>query len=377
MSKIPSIREIAVACGYHNTTVSRALRNKPNIPEATKIQILKVAKEMGWRPNPMASAYLAHRYATREPSFRAIIAWIIPYEHTSDMNRFHELGIHGATKRASALGYSLEKIWLRDIDFNGKRLHQVLKARGIPGLIFNNRGGAEKTFATFDWEAFAIATWAVKMHQPHLHLASYHHAHGIRLALEKLFEFGYKRIAMMLSEETDRWAENAFYQTFFYVEKHSPPDIWMRSYRYSSTSIDNAPQRKRIAEWILRNKPEVILGQGIVWEALQDLGWRIPEDVAFVSPYWSKEWPEIGGVNQQPDVIGANAVDLVATQLLQNERGVPEVPKMLLNEGAWVDAKSIPPRSDQKKERPGSARTRRARSQKSELLFKDEKGLRS
>lgn len=341
MSKIPSIRKIAEACGYHNTTVSRALSNKPNIPEKTRKHILEVAKELGWRPNPMASAYLAHRYATREPSFRATIAWINPYKRESDASLFHLFGYEGAKERASTLGYSLEKLWLGDAGFNGKRLTQILKARGIPGLIFENRGEAVSTMKNFDWDSFSIATWSVRFSDPPLHHASYHHSQGISIILHKLLELGYTRIAMMLSEDTNKWAENSFYQTFFYMEKHSPPTVWMRSYQFNATLSDEL-EKKRIKAWIQRNKPEVILGQVNVWEALQEMEWRIPEDVAFVSPYCSKAWPDIGGVNQQPEVIASNAVDLVATQLLHNERGIPKIPKLLLNEGEWVDAKSVP-----------------------------------
>jgi hypothetical protein len=48
--------------------------------------------------------------------------------------------------------------------------------------------------------------------------------------------------------------------------------------------------------------------------------------------------PEIGGVDQSYDMVAANAVDLVVSQLNSNETGVPPWPRMLLFPGRWVEA---------------------------------------
>jgi LacI family transcriptional regulator len=47
------------------------------------------------------------------------------------------------------------------------------------------------------------------------------------------------------------------------------------------------------------------------------------------------------GIFQRRDHIAVAAVDLVATQLLHHERGVPEVPRQILIPPAWVEGPSI------------------------------------
>ena len=96
------------------------------------------------------------------------------------------------------------------------------------------------------------------------------------------------------------------------------------------------------ARWLQKYKPEVVIGDEVVWEAINKLKWKVPETIAFVSPFWSSTWPHVSGLDQCPENISANAIDLVATQLMHNERGLPETPNILLGEGCWRDGDSCP-----------------------------------
>ncbi len=50
-----TMKDIALKCGVSEGTVDRALNGRSGIKEATKEKIMKVAKEMGYRPNHLAS----------------------------------------------------------------------------------------------------------------------------------------------------------------------------------------------------------------------------------------------------------------------------------------------------------------------------------
>jgi LacI family transcriptional regulator len=52
--------------------------------------------------------------------------------------------------------------------------------------------------------------------------------------------------------------------------------------------------------------------------------------------HWLPTAPEIGGVDQSYDMMAANAVDLVVSQLNSNETGVPPWPRLRLFPGRWV-----------------------------------------
>ena len=56
-----SIKDISIRCGVSVATVSKALNNHSDISEATKNNILSVAKEMGYYPNSFARALKTNR----------------------------------------------------------------------------------------------------------------------------------------------------------------------------------------------------------------------------------------------------------------------------------------------------------------------------
>lgn len=56
-----SIKDISIRCGVSVATVSKAMNNHNDISEATKKNILKVAKEMGYYPNSFARALKTNR----------------------------------------------------------------------------------------------------------------------------------------------------------------------------------------------------------------------------------------------------------------------------------------------------------------------------
>ena len=53
--------EIAQRLGVAPSTVSRALRDDPRISAAVREQVRGIAGELGYRPNPLVSALMAHR----------------------------------------------------------------------------------------------------------------------------------------------------------------------------------------------------------------------------------------------------------------------------------------------------------------------------
>jgi len=58
-------------------------------------------------------------------------------------------------------------------------------------------------------------------------------------------------------------------------------------------------------------------------------------NAALVTLAWHSDFPQVGGIDQQAGVLGAAAVDLLVTQYQQNERGIPEAPKIVMTEGVW------------------------------------------
>lgn len=339
----PTIREIANACGCNNSTVSRALNNKTNISAATRERVRNIAEKMGWKPNPLASAYMAHRRSTQESAYCATLAYIAHQGRLEEFGPFDAVTLHfeGAKECAAKFGYTLEPFTLHGLPDNGKQLSQMLKSRGIPGVIIpDGEFPTPNTLTAFEWSHFACAISGHCMDLP-MHRSAYHWPNGMHIAIEHIRNYGYQHTALILTEEFDELTHFGLTSTFYHYEKHH-----RQGEQFQSLQIPKGVtgKSKHIATWLRRHRPEVIISTKDTWQALEQMEWNIPEDIAFVSPHWSFPWPQVAGINQNFKRAGANAVELVAAQINANERGLTSSPRTIMNDGYWVDGPSLPRR---------------------------------
>jgi hypothetical protein len=97
--------------------------------------------------------------------------------------------------------------------------------------------------------------------------------------------------------------------------------------------------------WIKANSPDALISfDPHVPEWLAKLGLRIPDDIGLVVHDWTSRMVGFAGIHQKRNHVAAAAVDLVATQLRHNERGIPEVPRQILIPPAWIGGASIRPK---------------------------------
>jgi hypothetical protein len=62
----------------------------------------------------------------------------------------------------------------------------------------------------------------------------------------------------------------------------------------------------------------------------------------FVRSVGVPDLSDLPGIDQRFDLVAANAVDLVVSQLITNERGVPPVHRVTLFPGQWMDGPGAP-----------------------------------
>ena len=344
--RLPTVREIAKASGFSIHTVSFALRDHPRASKAAREKIQQIAKEMGWKPNPMVSAYMAHFRATKEPSFQSSLGFLVSSAASGQIaglpvyqRRFYQ----GAEERGAALGYSLQPIWLHEPGLTSARLTQILRSRGIRGLIVPSLIDPTEILEGLDWSQFAAVAGGYMPRKPILDKVSGHLIHGVHLLLRKALELGYQRIGVIFSKNIDDRMDHGVFYPIYYEQKQKAraQRIKYHCYTWPLTTSGESGIRK----WIEREKPDIVIGQPLALSILQEMKWDIPEDVAFAAIEWSPDKPQIAGLNQMQELRGAMAVDLVSAELLRNETGIPAAPKLLLVEGHWEDGASAPPRA--------------------------------
>ncbi|MGI6096017.1 MAG: LacI family DNA-binding transcriptional regulator [Lachnospiraceae bacterium] len=119
-----TIKDIAKLANVSPATVSRVLNNNTGfISEATKQKVLRIVKEQGYTPNPLARSLVTRQSYT--------LGAIVP----DILNPFFSELIRGADDTAQKLGYSLILCNSDDNPEKEKKHIQFLSQRAVDGII--------------------------------------------------------------------------------------------------------------------------------------------------------------------------------------------------------------------------------------------------
>ena len=86
-----TIKDIAEKAGVSYATVSRALNNRPDVSEKTRMQIIELAQSMGYQPNAIARSLVKRK--------SEIIALIVP-DVSNPFFADITMAVHAAAEKA-------------------------------------------------------------------------------------------------------------------------------------------------------------------------------------------------------------------------------------------------------------------------------------
>lgn len=297
---------------------------------------------MGWKPNAFASAYMAQLRTQRPPGYQATLAFLTAHPtspHIKDLPGHVVRHFNGATQQAAKAGYALSPIWLHEPGMTGRRLNGILRSRNIHGIIISHLLKPTHVFDDFDWSEVAPVALGFSLSKPDLDRVAVRSTQGFDLVLRQALTMGYRKIAVVVSYDYDRRQDHGLLFPTSFAQLHWQPAGTIQSFCFPQAEPSVIPE---IQAWLRKNRPQIVLGEGILLEAIRDMGWRIPEDVAYMSVDRGPEYPHIAGLNQRHELHGVVATDLVVGQLLQNRRGLPEVPRCVSVQACWAPGDTAP-----------------------------------
>lgn len=328
----PSLSDIAASVGVSKMTVSRALRGGRHVSSDLRERIEATARAMGWQPDPEIARLMTRLRTGRramEPPALAFV-WSDRRDTVSPSPWGAEL-FEGATRRSAELGYQLEEFHLKARGMNGRRLSEVLLARGIRGLILSPLISRSRARVPIRWKDFSSVVIGLGYARPELHRVHHHHFLGMMTALRVLRRQGYRRVGFY-SERTVNERMFGAWAASFLTHHPLPPAQASELLR-----LVRRPAREDFLDWVRQARPEVVIDSG--QRCLNWLGDLPAADRPLTCTLsWSRDRPELGGIDQQAAVLGAAAVDLLAEQVGSNARGVPEHPKIVMTAGVWRDS---------------------------------------
>lgn len=330
------MQQIAERAGVSRMTVSRALRNAPEVSSTTRKVVQEVAAALGYRPDPLIQRLTSHLADTHRRNEGKVIAWINAYKERRGKGDLPFVTMYrAAATRANELGFELEEFWLGEPGMTGKKLSRILYQRGIECLIVapTPRGGGHMTM---DWDKFSCVALGYAMVAPRLHRIGSHHLHGAREAIRQLYRRGYRRIGLCISRDENLRMDHSCLEAVAYHQLRIPRRDRVKPLIQTSFS------EKETQRWLRNERPDSIITQ-YYWlpEVLDRAKLRVPDDVAVAFLNLDYVQPGVSGINQRYPVIGKAATDLVIGQHFRNEKGIPEAHHTIMIEGYWSDGSTV------------------------------------
>lgn len=332
-----TVRQIAIAANVSHTTVSMALRDDRRVSEPTRSHVKEVARKLGYRTNPLASAFAAHLRAKREIKFRATLAFLLPSEEVlvggAEQRRF----LGSARGYAATLGYHIETIFYGNL--KGKRLSSVLWNRNIPGVILTiaRRSDPDLELETGEFAGVCLGD---SLFKPNYHLIRHDHFGTAQLAATMACRQGYRRIGLQLAAGVDESTEQRYTAAAYSVLNNCGVCI--------PPLICDPTDRQTVSQWLSRYRPDAVLSPHIeLLSVLQSTGISVPDNLGYVHLHRDSEPSEISGVDQRDETLVRTAINILVAQLHNNERGVPSEPLTTSIRGCWRAGKTLPARPRQ------------------------------
>lgn len=327
LDRPPTQRELAALLRLDVSTVSRGLKNHPDVSKTTRERIQAKAAELGYRPDP-ALARLSRRRWGNSDAFRPANLALLTSRNDPGIARGGFVA--PARRAAEALGYALEVDFLEDYQ-QTKVLERQLRTRGVEGILLGGLVGAEAV-PSLNWNRYAVLVYG----DPPFDLP-FHHVRAntymvTRTAVDYLWKAGHRRIGLVLPEivlENDRrslsgW-ENGL-RSRGVVLSDAPAPFTLR---FQEANRWPAVLRK----WLQTERPDaaVVAGPGVPVLAaeVEKSGSTSGKPFGLVSTGAgdSDRWARVFCPTEH---LATCAVEQLAAAILHGDRGIPEVSQSTL-----------------------------------------------
>lgn len=328
--------DVARKAGVHRTTVGLALRGHLRIPEKTRKRVLRVCAQLGYTPDPALTALAAYRGKKRPESFHSVLAWVTNWNTIDGWRRYSRYFsdiFEGACDEARLHGFRLEDFWLREPGISQARFAQILRTRGITGVLFAPQQDRAVEL-DFDLTGFSAVSTSLSVSKPCMHTLAPDQYRQARLAARQLLRAGCRRIGLVYKRQDDENVERQVSSGVLGALRDQRPGG-----KVPPLLLEENPTAESVLPWVARHRLDGIVTADYYGldGLLKKSGFRIPEDIQLSSLTLSMgPWKKHSGIDQQPRLIGSEAIKVLVGMIYRNETGPLPHPTRTLIEGVWV-----------------------------------------
>ncbi len=333
----PTLHAVARMAGVSVSTASRCLSGAAKVAKATERRILAAAKATGYHHNVLVGQVMRATRLGAAHNHLGTIAFVTPVADAHEWRATPTLASNweAARARAESFGFSISEFTLGSTGMTGRRLGEILTARGISGVLLAAFPETPHKI-TLPWDDFAFVQVGHRMKAPRLDCVVSDHTEAVTLAARTIARHGCRRLGLAIEKYQDEITDGRW-------------SLGYAGLRATMPALGEIPPflpaqmtRDAFLAWVDRHEVDCVLTLSTfrnepnhmdAWLGEREIG-LASLDVTSVHADWS-------GVEQHSDEIGRAAVDLLFSKLQAGERGIPKLPRTLQVHGHWRDGKTL------------------------------------
>lgn len=305
-----SIKDVAKKAGVSISTVSRALNKYEDISQSTRKKIIKVAAELGYRPNIIAKSLGANK----NYRIAILVEDYIPEDYAT-------YEIFMAFRSAMAL-QNYETILLStstDIQKN-ENLSQIFQNKQVDGLFLLGLKMTDEYFKQLEKFKYPCVLYDISIENSLCGCVGVDNVKGAYKAVEHLIEHGHKKIAFINGHEDAQVSYERLDGYYLAMAKHG---LLIDKELIASGNFTIQGGKQAAMDLLEKNKgitaifcASDLMACGAM-QGIEELGLKVPDDIAIVGfddiNICDLVTPKLTTIRQDRDKIGK----LAAMQLIE------------------------------------------------------------
>lgn len=315
--KAITIKDLAAKLNISVSTVSRALKDNPEISQQTRKTVQALAKELGYKPNPIAVALKTHK--------SHMIGVIVP----EIVNTFFATVVKKIEEIADNYGYNVLVSSSNESFEKEKKNIDIFLANRADGIILSISRATTSYEHIRDIQHQGVPLVLFDRTTKELDVSKViaDDADAAYKIVQHLIHGGARRIALITGPEHLSIGKNrmkGYLKAMTMNKLEIDTDYIIRCDDFSVKAAREATVRllnmKNVPDAIFGINDDMAIG---AIEAIKEKKLRIPEDIAVFGFSNSKRSrymnPSVSTVNQFPEKIGEQAAELLFEQILNNK----------------------------------------------------------
>ena len=339
----PTLHAVARRAGVSISTASRCLSGAAKVSQSTQLRVLAAAKATGYHHNTLVGQVMRATRRGAAQNHLGTIAFVTPVADSHEWRATPTLcrNWEAARERAESFGFGITEFMLSSRGMTGRRLGEILTARGISGVLLA-AFPTEPHEISLPWDDFAFVQMGHRIQSPRLDCVISDHTEAVTMAAQTIAGCGCRRIGLAIEKYQDEITDGRWSLGYAGLRATLPDLAEIPPLLPVQMTAD------LFLKWVDRHAVDCVLTLSTfrnepnhmdAWLATP--GRNAPRDIGLVSLDVTSVHADWSGVEQHSEEIGRAAVDLLFSKLQAGERGIPRLPRTLQVHGHWHDGRTL------------------------------------